>query len=142
MLERDGKHTTKKTSLLLASAVSALAGLASSASTASVADPALRVDQHAARGSPTPANTIRVSQAAKDQIGTQAKPGQLDVGASTLKPGALNPGAPKEDYIGFVDQFHDQPHFRQSLNDRKAGTQPAGQVQKTFQKNRGIPQQK
>jgi hypothetical protein len=62
----------KKVSYLLASAVSALAATLPVASIAGTPDPAVR-DPSAATELARPADVIKVSQAAKDQIGAKAR---------------------------------------------------------------------
>ena len=136
----------KKVSYLLASAVSALATLASGAATARSL-PELRPEESAARRSPTTADTIRVSQSAKEQIGTQAKPGQLNIKGGTSKPGILDPGGKKQDFKDtfseakgnvFHDHFKDKDKPNSIIN---PVTNPAGTVQKTFQRNKAIQKQ-
>jgi hypothetical protein len=135
----------KKISYLLASAMSALAALAAGAATASTTHPELRTDQNAARESPGNADTIKVSQRAKEQIGTQAKPQVRVKGGVKTKPGKLAPGGPKAAEFG--DFFHDTDagKFHEKFKDKDKGktkTNPAAKVQKTFEKNQAVPQPK
>jgi hypothetical protein len=141
----------KKISYLLASAMSALAALAASAATAPTTHPELRTDQNAARESPSNADTIKVSQRAKEQIGVQAKPQVRVKGGVKTKPGKLDPGGPKAG--NFTDNFSDKKDgkFWETFIDKsKPVTNPAdagktlqkNKVQKTFQKNQASPQQK
>jgi hypothetical protein len=140
----------KKISYLLASAMSALAALAAGAATARTSHPELRTDQNAARESPSNADTIKVSQSAKDQIGTEAKPQVRVKGGVKTKPGKLDPGGPKSGAkVTFSENFKDKkgeggPTFKDSFIDKsKPVTNPAdrgkrlqkNKVQKTFEKN-------
>ena len=75
----------KKISYLLASAVSALAATLPVSSIAATPDVAVR-DPSAATELARPADTIRVSQAARDQIGTKAR-GQVQDSGADVRPG-------------------------------------------------------
>ena len=116
----------KKISYLLASAVSALAALTASAATAKTTGPELRADQSTTRGSTSTAGTIRVSQAAKSQVGAQAtptKPAKPDVPKAT-KTDIKKPGSQKSVFVQDFDQT------------KEPKTNPAGNVKGSFQKNK------